>query len=691
LPLIRVMYIQRFYKTASPTVWLILLCFLCSFLASSCKHKYATDNNEVKQQLKAIDSLKITGNTDSAHRLLTKLRPQITLHDAYICDYYYFQAQRYSNNADSLNLYADSALSFFSNDELKKEYPNQYFKALVIKGDAYSEAKQYNSALKYYYDAKNETNTGNCDDGNISVKIAGLYYNQRNYAMAATCWIESVDVLANCQEKLNRQKLFYLKQGALNNAGIAYEKAGEMDSARYYYLQDVDLINKTAQKDTGSYINAARIVVYDNLGGLNLKEGKLSAALKYLTQCMAIPLQETDGIKIPPLLKLTDLYLKTADYKSASATLSKSRIKLNRYGKANHDLELIWMKHYAQYLFKQGQPVQAFNYQKRYLNMRDSLEGASSNIFRLDVTRELNALYQQQVYDDLKHRNKIKKLYLAGSIVIVIMAFVIILLISHNLKRSQKANKDTLLHNQRLQHTLDELERVNQNYIRIMRVMAHDLRNPLSGMTGLATMMLDDEAFTDDHKHMLKLIETTGAHSMEMINELLKSGLADENEQIDVQMVDLKALLFDSVELLQFKANEKHQRILFESEEKAVWANVNHEKIWRVFNNLIVNAIKFSQLNGIIQVGITHDDEHILISVADNGIGIAAGDKDRVFEMFTTAKKAGTNGEQPFGLGLSISKRIVEKHNGRIWFESNPNVGTTFYIQLPYALKARPL
>jgi len=267
--------------------------------------------------------------------------------------------------------------------------------------------------------------------------------------------------------------------------------------------------------------------------------------------------------------------------------------------------------------------------------------------------------------------------------VIFIFFLTTILMIGQTLKRTRKSHQELTLENKQLKHSLDELERVNKNYLRIMRVMAHDLRNPLSGMTGLASMLMVEDELSEDSKNMLKLIETTGLHSMEMINELLKTGLADENELVVKQALDLKSLLYDSVELLQFKARDKQQQIIFEPDNKPVMVEANHEKIWRVINNLIVNAIKFSYPGGIIRVEIKTDNGRVLISVADNGIGIPAAQKDEIFEMFTPAKKTGTNGEQPFGLGLSISKRIIDLHSGNIWFEDNAGKGTIFYIELP--------
>ena len=655
-------------------------------LLTSCRQPFTTIDPLAARQLKIADSLALAGKAKESGMVLTALRSHLKSTDPSICDYYNYKAQAHIQQPDSMNLFADSALAFFKNDDLKSKYPRRYFKALLGKGDAQILTKQYNAGLKYYYDARKVFKTGNCEDGYPVTKIAGIYYNQKNYKLAAKFWAESTRLLNGCQDSINPQKLFYMQQGMLNNSAISFEKAGMLDSAYYYYNKDLKLINDIARTNKTINVNAARIVIYDNLGGLNLKQGNYAKALTYITQCLAIPLQEIDGIKIPPLLKLAQLYLKTGKQADALNALNNCKRTLNRFAGQNPDLEILWNKVYAEYLYKSGKPDDAYRYQSSYIERHDSLENKLAKLYRLDVNRELGYMNQQQALNDLQYRNKEKKIYLIGAVLVAMLAGIIIVLINRNLKKSQKNQKAVAQHNQNLQNTLEELERVNKNYIRIMRVMAHDLRNPLSGITGLATMILDEEEneLSDENKHMLKLIETTGTHSMEMISELLKSGLADENEPIALQMLDLKALLYDSVELLRFKALEKHQRILFESDEMPVMANVNHEKIWRVFNNLIVNAIKFSHENGVIQVGITNDEHHIWVSVADNGVGIAEKDKDAIFEMFTPAKKVGTNGEQPFGLGLSISKKIIEKHNGKIWFESNPGVGTVFYLQLPY-------
>ncbi|WP_461450146.1 sensor histidine kinase [Mucilaginibacter sp.] len=231
---------------------------------------------------------------------------------------------------------------------------------------------------------------------------------------------------------------------------------------------------------------------------------------------------------------------------------------------------------------------------------------------------------------------------------------------------------------------MDELKAVNREYMRIMQIMAHDLRGPLSGITGFAAILLDEMQFSSEHKNMIRLIESTGIHSLEMIDELLKNGFMDENQVLEKEELDINALLNDSVELMQFRANNKTQQLNMKSENNPILIKANYEKIWRVINNLIINAIKFSYSNSEINIGLSSDYNGVQIFVADNGIGIPANSKDRIFDMFTSAKRYGTNGEQPFGLGLSISKKIIDMHNGKIWFENNVDGGTVFHVALPY-------
>jgi signal transduction histidine kinase len=155
------------------------------------------------------------------------------------------------------------------------------------------------------------------------------------------------------------------------------------------------------------------------------------------------------------------------------------------------------------------------------------------------------------------------------------------------------------------------------------------------------------------------------------------------SEAMTKEQADICALAKTTVELLRFKASEKNQTINLTIPQMPLILTINKEKIARVINNLVTNAIKFSKSGADIHVKLDIDSDGTRLSVADNGIGIPDDLKNKIFDLFTEAKRYGTSGEQPYGLGLSISRQIVEAHNGRIWFESIVGNGTTFYVYVP--------
>jgi len=674
---------MRVFKyTASVTI------FLWLGFAISCSKDAGINDATLQQEFKKADSLIYSGAKDAAITLLLKLKPHINENSPYYSTYYYLQAEQVRENPELMNTYADSALAFFKNEQLEEKYPDEYYNALLVKGDAAYLDKQYYRAFDNYFKANNIVLNKRCDYGAVSSKIANVYFFQKDYKSAAKHLINSYKKLLICHEALPPQTYFYLSQGILDNTGLAYEKAGMFDSARYYYNKDIELIaeaekNKQADK---KMVSTAKMIVLDNLGGLNLKEGKTAEANTLLTTCLQTPVNSKFPY-ITPVIKLANLHMITGNYTVADSFMQLSRKYLDSMPRLNAELEMRWQKLYAQFNEETGRHELANKAYKKYAQVKDSYDNSYTSLYKINVDRELETLQHKQVLAELKHKENLVWTYILGLALAVAMSIIIIILIYRNLKAAQKLHKKTIDHNNELQQALEEVEKANKNYIRIMRVMAHDLNNPLSGMTGLANILANDDTLSAENKHMLQMIESTGNHAMEMINELLKTGLADENEAIIIQPHNLVEILEESIALLQFKAKDKEQEIIFNHNSEPIIANVNKDKMWRVFNNLIGNAIKFTNPGGKITIGIQgfKGNKEVIISVADNGVGIPDALKDKVFEMFTAAKRQGTGGEQPFGLGLSISKKIIEKHRGRIWFDSKQSAGTTFYIALPYS------
>ena len=169
---------------------------------------------------------------------------------------------------------------------------------------------------------------------------------------------------------------------------------------------------------------------------------------------------------------------------------------------------------------------------------------------------------------------------------------------------------------------------------------------------------------------------------MTMIGDLLVTDFDLKESELNRGQIDLPVFLAQVIKLLVFKAKEKNQELVLSNSVNATIL-VDGDKLSRVLSNLVINAVKFSPEGGMIEISTSETAGGILIAVKDNGLGIPKEFENKIFDPFTSSKRAGTAGEQPFGLGLYISKQIVEAHHGRIWFESEAGITTTFYILLP--------
>ncbi len=128
---------------------------------------------------------------------------------------------------------------------------------------------------------------------------------------------------------------------------------------------------------------------------------------------------------------------------------------------------------------------------------------------------------------------------------------------------------------------------------------------------------------------------------------------------------------------------DDHKHFEFESPAAQVFVRVDQTKFMQALVNLVANANKFTHTNGHIRVAVQENAGSITLSVSDDGIGIPKDLQPVLFERFTKARRPGLKGEETVGLGLSIVRRIVELHGGKIHVESQENKGTTFFIELP--------
>jgi two-component system sensor histidine kinase VicK len=626
---------------------------------------------------------------DSAFRRL----PNPTINDRfrfYAFNYLYYQKLKF--NFDKGLLYADSMLAMAKSSVTPKQYSMNFAEANFARGDAYFELKQFTDAYQSYYQGyltgKNYVNLRALAD--YTYRMGMIMYKKGHYKLAANYFKDSYK--NNEAEHLNAKPEFvdfYRRQELLDNIGISYKHNNENDSALVYFNRALKLIDENAKNfpEKKLHLDMARGVVYGNMSESYVQKGLNAEAIALLKKSIAINLQKGYDNHDAELseVKLGQLYLTTNQDDLLYDLLRNLRNQLDTV--KNPDAEADYYRLIGNYYVKKNELKKAIIHIQRYNVLKDSLLQRASLLMETDVNQQLANYEKQHEIDSLSNDNKLQVIYLYVSIFFAAMALIIVFLVYRNWKRSKNDVQTVNVLNQQineqnsiLEKALNELNISSQEKDRILRTVAHDLRNPIGGIASLTTMMAADE-YTADQKELINLVKETSYNSLELINEILEATNIT-SVKFKLEPVEINSLVSNSVELLRFKAAEKGQTILLETLDKQQELNISREKIWRVISNLISNAIKFSPASGTIYVKVAEMNGKIIIAVKDKGIGIPDKLKDQVFNMFTSAQRPGTSGEKSFGLGLSICNQIMEKHNGKIWFESDANIGTTFFISL---------
>jgi signal transduction histidine kinase len=228
---------------------------------------------------------------------------------------------------------------------------------------------------------------------------------------------------------------------------------------------------------------------------------------------------------------------------------------------------------------------------------------------------------------------------------------------------------------------LEEASRMQQD---ILSSLSHDMRTPLASIKGYASaLLLDEVQWQSDTVHeYLQIIVEESDHLGEIIVDLLETSMIDAGHlKIEVEPVRLDRIAHQVVDGISRRANGHRFVVSFPPDFPIVDADGG--RIRRVLFNLLDNAIKYSPAGGLIVVRGEMSESEILVSVADQGQGIAPEHLNRLFEKFFRAKFVSGKHIVGTGLGLPIARTIVELHGGRIWAESKPGEGTTLYFTLP--------
>jgi signal transduction histidine kinase len=217
---------------------------------------------------------------------------------------------------------------------------------------------------------------------------------------------------------------------------------------------------------------------------------------------------------------------------------------------------------------------------------------------------------------------------------------------------------------------------------------SHELRTPLNAILGFGQLLARDE-LNESQRHSVDQIMAGGRHLLALIEDLLDVSRLDATG-LERQPVDIATLIHDAVSLCAPLAAADSLTVTVDAGEEPLWAVADARRLKQVLLNLISNAIKYNRPGGAITVSARPDDvEGVRIDVTDSGFGMTLQQLGRLFQPFERldASRRGIEGN---GLGLSVSKALVEAMDGTIGVASTPGSGTVFSVRLPACAAVRP-
>jgi signal transduction histidine kinase/CheY-like chemotaxis protein len=248
------------------------------------------------------------------------------------------------------------------------------------------------------------------------------------------------------------------------------------------------------------------------------------------------------------------------------------------------------------------------------------------------------------------------------------------------------------IHNARvfreLQRKSAELEVAGRHKSEFLASMSHELRTPLNAVIGFSDVLLD-RMFGDLNERQAEYvrdIRDAGRHLLELINEILDlSKIEAGRMELDLGRVDLEQLLRQGIAMVHERA-DRHAVALQQSVAPDLGAVTGDElKLKQVVLNLLTNAVKFTPDGGTVSLRATRSGDDVRVEVADTGPGVPEHDRARIFEAFQRGDRGARASAEGTGLGLTLSRRIVELHGGRLWLACPPEGGSVFTVTLPAA------
>ena len=631
---------------------------------------------------------------DSLEKVAIKKRQKIIYRYILYCKATYYAN---SNKKDS-GIAIFEKLNTFKSDESLEEYMGNNCQLLSLYLSINRTDKAL-SAFKLLMDTLDKANSKELTAKSLNFVGLALYSN-KYYNEALGLFKRAY--LKNCYNK-KRYKAFWLQQEIIDNIGLCYSKLNNYKKALSYYNTALNFITDSAtyylpKDDTGfvtqvvdKRIPEALINISNNIVLAYVELKLYNKAINVIKEILEVQGPDSydpcmyNTAKFNLLLcnvmkkdKLTSINL----YGSQMAGIIKC------YDPTNYNSNNIYYLK-SQYFNLINNPDSSSKYVELMNNeSKKWIQSYSKNNFLknyLDLkfdnqTKNLNYLQELN-----KKKSLINAIYL-GLLIIAILFIMLFFNVYNKLRIRNRnfdaLNKDLTFSNQRMMEINRRLEDAAKDKEDLFHILAHDLRAPVANILSineLSRQSGQDES-AEERQFFMDMIDRSCQQSFDIINSLLDAAETDKIKLSTKVKTDFHQLLRDMMELNQFQLSQKNINIEWNLSAESHQLKVDALAIQRAVNNLIVNAIKFNNDGGTIKISTYSDDFHFYLYIKDSGIGIPENLKPILFDKFTNAGRSGTKGEKSTGLGLAITKRILDLHNATIKVDSIEGKGTTFQM-----------
>ncbi len=463
----------------------------------------------------------------------------------------------------------------------------------------------------------------------VYLNLGNTRSGQARFGEAESLYIEALELSKEIRPDTPPVQIQY-------NMGELYNRMEKYEEAERYFRTSLDN-SMTLGIPQGIYFNST------GLGNIEIGRGNTSQAVVFYSRALDI----AGKLQNPTFLK------------AAHEKLYELRKELGEYDEALNHLE------HATAISDS-------------LTTREKEQMLADYQTRLEVQRkdQVNKTLQADKARQEAQLRLQRWLLLLGGLVIIITLVSSILL--------YKSNREKNRINRKLKEQKNDLEEVNAVKNKLFSIVAHDLRTPLSALTGILELVREEALGEEEMRELFTEMEFSLQQNMNIMENLLvwakqqMSGL-----QMNIRPLNAGNIVDEIVEAHRFNARHKSISVVNEIEEGfTVLADFDLFKL--VMRNLISNSLKFSNPGDQITISASVRDSEALFKIHDTGIGIPGEIQDKIFADGVSSRK-GTHEENGSGLGLSLCKEFVEKQGGRIYFESTEGVGTAFYVTLPLA------